>query len=191
MTRHTKEDIMDTKARPHDGDGVDPDRRGFLAAGSAAAIAISGAALVHSSEAWALEVKSLKPATMQTLIRMARDVYPHDKIPDRIYAVAMKGYDKKAEDDPATRKMLEDGVAGLNAVARKKHGVPYAQVGWEAQRVAILQEVRNTKFFQTIRSNLVVGLYNQPEVWTVLGYEGESASKGGYINRGFNDIAWL
>jgi len=182
---------MDTKARPHDGDGVDPGRRGFLAAGSAAAIAISGAALIHGSEAWALEVKSLKPATMQTLIRVARDIYPHDKVPDRAYAVAMKGYDKKAEDDPATRKMLEDGVAGLNAVARKKYGVPYAQVGWEAQRVAILQEIRNTKFFQTIRSNLVVGLYNQPEVWTVLGYEGESASKGGYINRGFNDITWL
>ena len=36
-----------------------------------------------------------------------------------------------------------------------------------------------------------MGLYNQPEVWTILGYEGESASKGGYINRGFNDIAWL
>jgi hypothetical protein len=28
-------------------------------------------------------------------------------------------------------------------------------------------------------------------MWKVLGYEGESASKGGYINRGFNDIDWL
>ena len=38
---------------------------------------------------------------------------------------------------------------------------------------------------------LVVSLYNQPEVWPAFGYEGESASKGGYIARGFGDIAWL
>jgi len=25
----------------------------------------------------------------------------------------------------------------------------------------------------------------------MFGYEGESASKGGYIHRGFDDIAWL
>ncbi len=37
----------------------------------------------------------------------------------------------------------------------------------------------------------MVSLYNQQEVWAILGYEGESASKGGYINRGFDDIDWL
>ena len=38
---------------------------------------------------------------------------------------------------------------------------------------------------------LVTGLYNQKEVWPLFGYEGESYSKGGYIDRGFDDIAWL
>jgi hypothetical protein len=28
-------------------------------------------------------------------------------------------------------------------------------------------------------------------VWPAFGYEGESASKGGYISRGFDDITWL
>jgi hypothetical protein len=47
------------------------------------------------------------------------------------------------------------------------------------------------KFFQTIRGNLVTGLYNNPEVWPKFGYEGSSADKGGYIDRGFSDINWL
>ena len=34
-------------------------------------------------------------------------------------------------------------------------------------------------------------LYNQQELWPIFGYEGESFSKGGYINRGFDDIDWL
>jgi hypothetical protein len=37
----------------------------------------------------------------------------------------------------------------------------------------------------------VVGIYNNPEVWPIFGYEGESAAMGGYINRGFDDISWL
>ena len=48
-----------------------------------------------------------------------------------------------------------------------------------------------TPFFQKVRGSLVTGIYNNPEVWAILGYEGESASKGGYINRGFDDIDWL
>ena len=42
-----------------------------------------------------------------------------------------------------------------------------------------------------IRGDLVTSLYNQPALWSIFGYEGESFSKGGYIHRGFNDITWL
>ena len=45
--------------------------------------------------------------------------------------------------------------------------------------------------FQTVRGECVVGIYNNPDVWKVLGYEGPSAEQGGYINRGFSDIDWL
>jgi hypothetical protein len=166
------------------------DRRGFLAAG-AAALAVSGAAIIHSGEAWGLEVKALQPATMATLVLVARDIYPHDKVADRFYAVAVKGYDDKAATDKATKQLIEEGVAALDKAANAKYGVPYAQVGWEAQRVGLLRDMQDSKFFQTVRGNLVVGLYNQDEIWPIFGYEGESASKGGYINRGFNDITWL
>ena len=37
----------------------------------------------------------------------------------------------------------------------------------------------------------MVGLYNQKELWPIFGYEGASADKGGYIERGFDDIDWL
>jgi hypothetical protein len=38
---------------------------------------------------------------------------------------------------------------------------------------------------------MMLTLYNNPDVWPKFGYEGASADKGGYINRGFNDIDWL
>jgi hypothetical protein len=167
------------------------DRRQFLAGATASATVVSGAAVIHPGEAWGLEVKNLKPETMRTLIRMARDVYPHDRLADRFYAVAMKGYEEKAGSDAATKDLIEQGVADLDRRATAAQNAPYAEVGWEAERVAILRGIEKEKFFQTIRGNLVVGLYNQKEVWPFFGYEGESAVHGGYISRGFDDIAWL
>ena len=37
---------------------------------------------------------------MKTLIQMSRDIYPHDRIPDRFYAIAAKPFDEKL---PQTR----------------------------------------------------------------------------------------
>jgi hypothetical protein len=166
------------------------DRRQFLA-GVGTALIVSGAAVIHTGEAWGLEVKNLKPETMRTLIKMARDVYPHDRVADRFYAIAMKSYDEKAGTDPKVRTMVEQGVAQLDALARKQHGVAYADVGWEAERVAVLRQMQSEPFFQDVRGGLIATLYNQKEVWPMFGYEGESASRGGYIKSGFDDIAWL
>jgi hypothetical protein len=166
------------------------DRRSFMANSATAAIVVASGALIHSGEAWGLEVKNLKPETMRTLIKMARDIYPHDRIADKFYAIAVKSYDDKAS-DAATKKATEDAVAALDDAAKKAHGSAYADVAWEGQRTKLLEGIASTPFFQTLRGGLVVSLYNQKEVWPLFGYEGESASKGGYINRGFNDINWL
>lgn len=167
-------------------------RRGFLqrsAGGFAAAVAItSTGALLNASEAWALDVKGLAPETMKTLILVARDIYPHDKVPDRFYAIAMKPYDEKATADPAMKAQIEAFVAALDAAAGPGG---YVGRGWESERVALLKARSADPTFETIRSGLVVSLYNQQEIWPIFGYEGESFSKGGYINRGFNDITWL
>jgi hypothetical protein len=167
-------------------------RRGFLqrsASGFAAAIAItSTGALLNASEAWALDVKGLKPETMKTLILVARDIYPHDKVADRFYAIAMKGYDEKAAGNAEMKGQIEAFVAALDGAAGEGG---YVGRPWEADRVALLKNQSADPMFETIRSGLIVSLYNQQEVWPIFGYEGESFSKGGYIHRGFDDITWL
>jgi hypothetical protein len=168
-------------------------RRDLLSRGAAVgAIAVAGPGFVAAPDAaWALETQALTPQTMATLIQIARDTYPHDRIADRFYAVAVKGHDEKAAADPAHKALIEAGVAELDALAAAAHGVGYAAVGWEVDRVALLKQVASGPFFQTVRGGLVVSLYNQKEVWPIFGYEGESFSQGGYIARGFDDIDWL
>jgi TAT (twin-arginine translocation) pathway signal sequence len=181
---------MTTTAQTDEPQGVR--RRDFLKGTTAvAAMVVTGGAVIHTTEAWGFQPKALSAETARSLVKIARDIFPHDKVADKFYAVAMKAYDDKAVSDNAMKTLMERGVADLNRLAREKHGVPYAAVGWERDRVNLLRAVQGGPFFKKIRGDLVVSLYNQKEVWPLFGYEGESASKGGYLARGFNDINWI
>jgi hypothetical protein len=163
-------------------------RRALLGRGAAAGAAlIIGPGFVAAQDAgWALEVTTLKPETMATLIQMARDIYPHDRLADRFYAIAVKGYDT-----PELAPGVEAGVAALDAAAQGAGHARYLSAPWEADRVALLRTMQDGPFFQSVRGGLVTGLYNQKDLWPLFGYEGESYSQGGYISRGFDDIDWL
>jgi len=141
--------------------------------------------------AWALELEALSPDSMATLLQMARDIYPHDQFADELYAAAIKGHEDRAVTDADFKMMLEAGIQDMDARAEAAGHTRYLGAGWEADRVAILRDIEDQPFFQTIRGSLVVGLYNQPAVWELLGYEGSSVEHGGYLERGFDDIAWL
>ena len=168
--------------------------RRVLLQGAATAVptvAIATSAGLGLSDAWADDATALTPATLKTLVKVARDIYPHDFLGDSYYITAIKPWDGKAAKDPGVKSLINDGVARLDQEANDRHKVPYAQVPWEADRVVLLQRIEQTAFFQKIRGDLVVSLYNQKELWPKFGYEGSSAEQGGYIQRGFADIDWL
>ena len=83
---------------------------GTLAAGSVLAA-------LAPSPVWALELKALSKAEGETLMAMGRVLYPHEKLPDAVYALLAKDLDAKASADPATAQMLRDGVASLDKAA--------------------------------------------------------------------------
>jgi hypothetical protein len=163
-------------------------RRQLLSRGTAegASFIVGSGFLASTDAAWALETTALKPETFATLVQMARDIYPHDKVGDEFYVIAVKGYDT-AE----AAEGVEAGIAALNASALGKGFASYLDTGWERDRVDILRGMENSAFFQQVRGGLVTGLYNQKAVWPIFGYEGSSFEFGGYIDRGFNDINWL
>jgi hypothetical protein len=169
------------------------DRRVFLkgAATTVPAVAVATSTGLGIADAWADDATTLTPATLKTLVKVARDIYPHDMLADSYYITAVKPWDAKAAKDPAVKAMINDGVARLDQDARDHHKVAYADVPWETDRVVLLQRIEQTDFFSKVRGDLIVSLYNQKEVWPKFGYEGSSAEHGGYIQRGFADIDWL
>ena len=167
-------------------------RRALLRTGAVAVpAAVVAGASISADAAWAQDAKAVPPHAMATLVKVARDIYPHDHIGDVFYVKAVTPWDAKAGKDDAVKAMVTEGVARLDQDAQERFNSNYLGVAWEADRVMLLRGIEHTKFFRTLRTDLVVSLYNQPEIWPKFGYEGSSAEHGGYLARGFNDINWL
>lgn len=170
-------------------------RRGFLRGSGLGAIGIAvvpvTALSLAPSTTLAQSFGTLGEATGKTLVRMARDIYPHDKLAEKFYIQAEAPYDAAAAKDPELKKLLTEGVAALDASAKKRYGKAYVEVPTEPERVVLLKEIEKTPFFKKVQGDLVTGLYNNKELWPLFGYEGSAWEKGGYVTRGFNDLDWL
>ncbi len=175
------------------GNGAGLSRRTILkTAGSGLIIAaITPAGLILGRKAWSASAEALKPETYATLVQMSRDIYPHSRLEDKFYAAAVSALDAAAKADEAVKKALEDGVAALDDAARKAKDAKYLAIDSAETRTSLLHDIETSAFFQKVRGNLITGIYNNKEVWPLFGYEGESASKGGYLHRGFDDVTWL
>ena len=197
--------LIDTPAREgsHAGPPPEPasagaggfhlDRRRFLTSSFTAigayAVAASGLTwLVAPDKAWAISYDALEPELAKTLLAMTRALYPHDFLGDVYYAKVVKDLDSEASgfDDKERLDMLRVGAQSLDDAA----GGDFSGVDADAQEAA-LKEVAGSDFFEAVRGKMVVGLYNQPEVWAKFGYEGPSFPFGGYLYNGFDDLSWL
>ena len=78
----------------------------------------------RADAAWALEVSEITEHQMATLIQMPRDIYPHDRIGNEYYAIAVKAYD-----NPQAKEMVAEGVAALDALAVAAGATDYLSTG--------------------------------------------------------------
>jgi hypothetical protein len=163
-------------------------RRDFLRDTGLMAItsATGGAVVLGHDLAWALSTSSLDPHTAETLMAMARQLFPHDRLGDQYYAAVVEAMDKLATNDAALRKLLVEGVAALDAT----RGLPWLQLS-DGGRISVLKASENSEFFATMRMATINNLYGNPLVYRFFGFEGSSVEHGGYIDRGFDDIGWL
>jgi GAF domain-containing protein len=122
----------------------------------------------------------------RVLVRLLRVAYPHDRFPDGPYERTAAAVEDAARADAADDRALTQGLAALDRAA----GGDFLALD-DAAAEALLRDRADEYFFRRIRSTAVVALYDDAEVWGLLGYEGASFDQGGYLHRGFDDLDWL
>jgi len=111
-----------------------------------------------------------------TLFRVLRVAYPHPSFPDEPYQRTSAAVQQADSDG-----VLAEGLDALGDVDALD----------DQALTAKLEAVQDEPFFRLVHSTTVVALYDDHEVWTLMGYEGSAFEKGGYLHRGFNDLDWL
>ena len=155
-------------------------RRRFLMV----AIALAGAtalepALLRGARAWAA-------GDREALLRIIRLLYPHDAIGDEVYADVLDQSLSLLAEDRSLDRLLEDAASELDAALAND----FLEASPE-QQIAALKAVQDRPYFTGILGAVANRLYSQTGTWSMMGYDGPSYEKGGYIDRGSGDIDWL
>ena len=164
-------------------------RRTLIKAAGATGVTVY---VLWSSPAWigprialAANLTALNGAQAREMLAMARQLFPHDKLGDEYYWVVVEAIDKDMAGSPELATRIRDGLAQLNQAA----GGDFTAVDADKQ-VAVMKKLEGTPFFSDMLNKTQFNFYNNKAVWAKFGYEGSSWEKGGYINRGFNDVKW-
>jgi len=128
----------------------------------------------------------LAPGIAAKLTRAVRAVFPHDGLGDGPYERSVSVILENVAGSMRQTGVVVEGVRSLEALA----GAPLEELDVD-ELGGILRHITQTEFFQILLTSTVVTLYSDPETWEYLGYEGFSSDKGGYLNRGFDDLDWL
>jgi len=123
---------------------------------------------------------------VRALTGMVRVMFPHPSFPDGPYERCARAIVEASHADVRMRAQLEQGLRDLDVIG----GAPFAELPPE-QALELLRSISSTTFFAAVRGQVITSLYDDREVWTLLGYEGPSYDQGGYLNRGFDDLDWL
>ena len=133
------------------------------------------------------ETTGAADATAQrALTDMVKAMFPHPSFPDGPYERCAGAILDAAEEDVRFKTQLTQGLTDLDAAG----GRPFRELDPAAQ-LALLRGISSTEFFEGVRSRVITTLYDDREVWAILGYEGPSFDEGGYEQRGFDDLDWL
>jgi hypothetical protein len=164
-------------------------RRTFIKAAGTMGVTVY---VLWSSPGWlgprialAANLSALNAAQAKAMLAMARQLFPHDKLGDEYYWVVVESIDKEMAGSAELKTRIHDGLAQLDAAV----GSEFASAGADRQ-LAAMRKLESTPFFSDMLNKTQFYFYNNQAVWPKFGYEGSSWEKGGYINRGFNDVKW-
>lgn len=163
-------------------------RRMFLMTTTMAGITTNG--MLGGASLAASDV--LNEAQGASLLRMVQDIYPHpDVLQVSHYEAIAATIMKNAAADADTANGLTDGLARIDDKAQELFGVPYTGIEDPDAREGLLRHFQHEGFFQGVRWTAYFGIYDNKDIWPLLGYEGSSVEYGGYIDRGFSDITFV
>lgn len=131
-------------------------------------------------------VPALTDHQLAMLERISYLLFPFPQLGMEPYQRVVADMQQAAGTQADQISLITEGIALLDSAAAP---------AWldlpQSEQIALLKQMENSAFFQWALPATRSRLFQDPQVWALIGYEGSSLEKGGYLQRGLDDIDWL
>jgi len=128
----------------------------FLAAAflilSASTLSLSADA-AESASAWAAGLKNLTPEQGETLLRLARDLFPQEQLADSKFTACIDPYDAAAS-DPQTKQAIEDSIGMAEGAARRMGYKTYTGISDDEERERMAKMLAEGRWMRQFKKSL-------------------------------------
>jgi hypothetical protein len=122
----------------------------------------------------------------QSLQRILYLLFPFPEVGEGVYQRSLAALEASVSGSPEQAALVGEG---LNALA-EGGPVAWLETGEEDQ-VASLEAIESTPFFFFMLRHAQATIFNDPEVWDLIGYGGSSLEFGGYGDVLTDGIDWI
>ncbi len=121
-----------------------------------------------------------------SLSTLAQRMFPNQAFNETTFGRVADVIVEDAGNSMPLAELIGNGIKSLDAAQESD----WLQASEQSQIIA-MESIQEQPFFQYVLNRSIDILYRDQSLLTLLGYEGSSIEKGGYLHRGFNDIDWL
>lgn len=144
-----------------------PLRRASLLVTVLAGVLVSTAAVsneaAQAAKAWTAGLENLTPEQGQTLLKIARDLFPHQGLADSNYTVCIDPYDVAAS-DPQVKADVQDALKTVAGASRRMANTAYVDISDDAERVRLAKMLADGRWMRGFKKAVGACLDAQPEV---------------------------
>lgn len=143
-----------------------PLRRAALLVLAIADALVSTAAISNEatpcSKAWAAGLKNLTPEQAQTPLKIARDLFPGQDLPDSNYTLCVDPYDAAAS-DPQVKADVLDALKTVEGASRRIANTTYVDISDADERVRLAKILADGRWMRGFKKSVGACLDAQPE----------------------------
>ena len=160
-------------------------RRGFIEL--AVRQAIVGASVLAVTPGLRASTDDSQYNSAKVLSALARDLFPHEDFPAGVYTEVARAIELSMSSSGQNEKLVNEALRKMQDWS----GVDDWTSLSYSKRLELLKQLQGEAVFRFLLGTAIRVIYQNPEVWKIIGYGGSAIEHGGYRHRGFDDIDWL
>jgi len=126
---------------------------GVVLVGCVASIPTFAKEAAPATQAWAAGLKNLTPQQGQTLLQLARDLFPNPELADSNYTACVDPFDVAAG-DPQAKAEMEEALKTVEGASRRMANTAYIDISDDEERLRLAKMLADGRWMRGFKKSI-------------------------------------